>query len=140
MGVGIYTGGTFDLFHSGHVNFLKRCAAMGRVTVSLNTDEFIAEYKGRPPIMTYDQRRIVLEACRYVDQVVPNKGGADSKPAILEANPDMIVIGTDWARKDYYKQMKFDQDWLDQHGFALCYIPYTDQISTTILKQRARIE
>lgn len=140
MGISVYTGGTFDLFHSGHVNFLKRCSDMGHVTVALNTDQFIADYKGRPPVMSFEQRKAVLEACIYVDEVIPNKGGADSKPSILQVNPDMIVIGTDWARKDYYKQMQFDQDWLDQHGFALAYIPYTSEISTTILKQRVRVE
>lgn len=140
MGLRIYTGGTFDLFHSGHVNFLRRCSQMGQVTVALNTDEFIEAYKGRKPVMTYTQRKAVLEACRYVDEVVPNTHGADSKPSIIQVNPDVIVIGSDWARRDYYAQMQFDQDWLDQHGYGLCYIPYTDQISTTILKQRARVE
>lgn len=140
LGVRIYTGGTFDLFHSGHVNFLRRCSEMGEVIIALNTDEFIAAYKGRPPIMSYSQRKIVLEACRYVDKVVPNTHGADSKPTIIKVNPDLIVIGSDWARKNYYDQMQFDQDWLDQHGYGLVYIPYTDQISTTILKQRARVE
>jgi len=140
MGVRVYTGGTFDLFHSGHVNFLRRCSEMGHVTVALNTDEFIAAYKGQAPIMSYNQRKAVLEACRYVDKVVANTHGADSKPSIIQANPVLIVIGSDWARKDYYAQMQFDQDWLDQHGIGLCYIPYTDQISTTILKQRARVE
>ena len=140
MGINVYTGGTFDLFHSGHVNFLKRCADLGFVTVALNTDQFIADYKGRPPVMSFEQRKAVLEACVYVDEVIPNKGGADSKPSILQVNPDIIVIGSDWARRDYYKQMQFDQDWLDQHGFGLAYIPYTSEISTTILKQRVRVE
>lgn len=140
MGLNVYTGGTFDLFHSGHVNFLKKCSQLGFVTVALNTDEFIEAYKGRPPVMSFEQRKAVLEACIYVDAVIANKGGADSKPSILEVNPDIIVIGSDWARKDYYKQMQFDQDWLDQHGYGLAYIPYTNEISTTMLKQRIRIE
>lgn len=140
MGLKIYTGGTFDLFHSGHVNFLKRCSELGTVTVALNTDEFIKQYKGKVPVMSFEQRKTVLQACRYVDRVVPNTHGSDSKPSIIAVDPDLIVIGSDWARKDYYAQMKFDQDWLDQHGYGLCYIPYTDQISTTILKERARVE
>jgi len=48
----IYTGGTFDLFHAGHVEFLRRCSDLGRVLVSLNTDEFIEEYKGKPPVIS----------------------------------------------------------------------------------------
>lgn len=138
MGLKVYTGGTFDLFHAGHVNFLKRCSEIGSVTVGLNTDEFIHLYKGKYPWMSYSERRAVLEACRWVDEVVPNKWGKDSRPTILDAQPDIVAIGSDWARKDYYKQMMFDQDWLDENNIMLLYIPYTSGISTTELKERAR--
>jgi glycerol-3-phosphate cytidylyltransferase len=138
MGLSIYTGGTFDLFHAGHVKFLKRCQEIaglsGVVTVSLNTDEFIYEYKKVKPILTYEQRYEVLAACKFVNFVVPNTGGIDSKPAIEECKPDVIAIGSDWARKDYYKQMQFDQDWLDDRNISLIYIPYTKGISSTYIK------
>lgn len=140
MGLKVYTGGTFDLIHSGHVNFLRRCAEMGEVTVALNTDEFIAAYKGKPPVMTYAEREAVLLGLRYVSAVVPNVGGADSRISIDLAAPDFVVIGSDWARKDYYKQMGFSQDWLDERGIALCYVPYTQGISTTELKRRMKVE
>lgn len=136
MGLKVYTGGTFDLFHSGHVAFLKRCAEVGSVTVSLNTDEFIAAYKGKPPVMSFAERKAVLLGCKYVDSVVANVGGADSRIAIELAQPDIIIIGSDWARRDYYAQMQFDQDWLDERGIGLAYIPYTQGISTTELKKR----
>ena len=137
MGLIVYTGGTFDLLHSGHTNFLRRCSEMAQyVVVSPNTDEFIEEYKGKPPVISYQDRRDVLLACRYVDEVIPNEGGPDSKPAIEEVMPDIIAIGTDWARRDYYYQMDFDQDWLDDRGIALCYIPYSPGISSTAIKER----
>jgi glycerol-3-phosphate cytidylyltransferase len=140
LGLRVYTGGTFDLFHAGHINFLKRCSEIagddGSVTVSLNTDEFIYEYKKKTPILSYHERLVVLEACRYVDLVVPNIGGSDSKPAIEECEPDVIAIGSDWARKDYCKQMQFDQDWLDERNISLIYIPYTKGISSTLIKQK----
>lgn len=138
MGLKVYTGGTFDLFHAGHVNFLKRCSEIGSVTVALNTDDFIAQYKGKYPWMTLSERRAVLEACRWVDEVVVNRFGADSKPTIEEVEPDVVAIGSDWARKDYYKQMQFTQDWLDSKNISLLYIPYTEGISSTELKERAR--
>ena len=106
------------------------------VIVSLNTDEFIEEYKGKPPIISYQDRAEVLSSCRYVDKVIPNFGNEDSKPAIIEASPDIIAIGSDWARKDYYKQMQFTQDWLDKHSISLIYIPYTQGISSTEIKTR----
>lgn len=134
----VYTGGTFDLFHAGHANFLCRCKQIagndGKVVVSLNTDEFIETYKGVPPVCSYEERKIVLEVCRYVDEVVPNVGGSDSKPSILAVMPDLIVIGSDWACKDYYSQMQFTQEWLDDYNFGLAYIPYTRGISTTRIR------
>lgn len=132
----VYTGGTFDLFHSGHVNLLKKCSELGSVVVALNTDEFIEAYKGKPPVMTYAEREAVLRACRYVDDVVPNMGGSDSRLSIDLVKPDLIVVGSDWARRDYYAQMQFDQDWLDERGIGLAYIPYTKNISTTNIKGR----
>ena len=135
----LYTGGTFDLFHRGHVNFLKMCKEIADyVVVSLNTDEFIYEYKGKYPILDYKHRRDVLLGCKYVDEVIPNSGGSDSKPAILEVKPKFIAIGSDWAKKDYYKQMNFTQDWLDENEIILLYLPYTEHISTTEIKNRLK--
>ena len=132
----IYTGGTFDLFHPGHVNFLRKCSGFGTVVVSLNTDEFIFEYKGKTPVMSFEERREILLACQYVEEVVPNVGGADSKPTIELVKPDVIAIGSDWARKNYYDQMGFDQDWLDEKGIGLLYLPYSQGISSTLLRSR----
>ena len=140
MGLKVYTGGTFDLIHSGHASFLQRCAQIGTVTVALNTDDFIKFYKGKAPIMSYEERKAVLEAFRWVDRVIPNDDGADSTTAIAKAQPDIIAIGSDWARKDYYGQMGFTQDWLDEQGISLMYIPYTQGISTTELKRRIKGE
>jgi glycerol-3-phosphate cytidylyltransferase len=135
----LYTGGTFDLFHAGHVNFLKRCNKIAaKIVVSLNTDEFIESYKGKPPICSYADRKAILESCVYVDEVIENVGGADSKPSILQVKPNIIAIGTDWAKKDYYAQMQFTQQWLDVHDILLVYIPYTEHVSTTLLKQRVK--
>jgi glycerol-3-phosphate cytidylyltransferase len=136
----VYTGGTFDLFHAGHVNFLRQCKKIagrkGWVIVVLNTDEFITKYKGSPPIHSYEQRASILYGCSYVNFVYPNTGGADSKPAIEQINPDFIVVGDDWACKDYYAQMQFTQEWLDKKDITLIYVPYTKDISTTELKRR----
>ena len=140
MGLRVYTGGTFDLLHAGHVSFLEECAKLGKVTVALNTDEFIAAYKGQTPIMTYAERKAVLKGLRSVDRVVPNIGGADSKTTIKLVKPDYLVIGSDWARKDYYGQMGFDQDWLDSMGIILCYVPYTQGISSTEIKARLAVD
>ena len=135
----VYTGGTFDLFHRGHVNFLRQCKEIGNyVVVSLNTDDFVERYKGNPPIMNYDERKEVLLSCRYVDEVIPNINGEDSKPAILTIQPKFVIIGSDWAKKDYYKQMNFTQKWLDDNDIILVYLPYTENISTTLIKNKLK--
>ncbi len=140
MGSVVYTGGTFDLFHFGHVRFLKQCKRIagedGKVVVALNRDEFIESYKGKAPIVGFAERAEVLRACKYVDEVVPNYGNADSKISIDKVKPNFVVIGDDWARKDYYAQMQFTQQWLDQRNIGLIYVPYTENISTTDLKKR----
>lgn len=139
MGLKVYTGGTFDLIHSGHVNFLRACAEIGDVTVVLNTDEFVKHYKGKAPVMDYYERFEVLSEFRCVKNIFANEGGDDSRKMIEYIKPDIIAIGSDWARKDYYKQMGFTQDWLDERGISLMYIPYTPGISTTELKRRIRV-
>ena len=132
----VYTGGSFDLPHHGHYRLLERASQMGLVTVALNLSTFSEQYKGKKLIMSYEERREILLACKWVDEVVPNFGGADSKPVIELVKPDFIVIGSDWATKDYYKQMGFNQEWLDERGISLCYVPYTEGISSTELRKR----
>ena len=155
----VYTGGTFDLFHEGHVEMLEACARMagpnGLVVVGLNTDEFVTRYKGTPPLMDYRQRALLLLSCRHVDVVVPNTGEEDSKITIemLESTvwnseepedhetrwvglPDIVAIGDDWACRDYYKQMGFTKQWLDEKRIVLVYVDRRTGESTTSIKQR----
>jgi len=68
----------------------------------------------------------VLHHLRNAYEVIWNSGGTDSKPAILYVKPDVIAIGSDWALKDYYKQMDFEQSWLDKLNISLIYIPYIE--------------
>ena len=134
----VYTGGTFDLFHSGHARLLERCkkdTGGGYLVVSVNSDEFCSQYK-EPPICSFAERMEVVSSCKWVDKVIVNSGGADSKPAIIEAKADLVIVGSDWQSKDYYKQMGFTQEWLDEHKIGVMFVPYTEEISTTIIKSR----
>lgn len=135
----LYTGGTFDIPHLGHYNFFKQCKTLfpdSYLWVSLNTDEFIEEFKGVKPLFSYNERMKFLLNVTYVDFITENSGGADSKPAILRVQPDVIVIGNDWLEKDYCKQMGFDAKWLRDNNISLCYLPYTEGISTSEIKRR----
>jgi len=133
----VLTIGTFDAPHLGHYNFLRQCSMLGDLTVSLNSNEFIEKFKGRPPLFTYEERRSLVLLLPFVKEVVPNVGGQDSKVIIEIVKPDIIAIASDWAKKDYYAQMSFTQEWLDQKGILLVYLPYTDIISTSEIRRRA---
>lgn len=134
----IYTGGTFDLFHAGHVDFLATChrlAGTGSVTVVLNTDDFVERFKGTRPANTLAQRRDVVAACRYVTFVRFNTGDESSGSTIESVKPDMIVIGSDWYGRDYLGQLGVTMNWLGQHNIALTFVPRIIDMSTTAVRR-----
>lgn len=136
----VYSGGTYDLFHWGHVEMLRRLRDIagpdGVVIVAVNTDEFVEQFKGKRPVMSLEERMAVVAACRYVDVVVPNLSGADSRPTILETGADFVVTGTDWCERDYMAQMSFTREWLEENGIGFGFIPYTAGVSSTDVRSR----
>ncbi len=138
----VYTGGTFDLFHAGHVELLKTCRSLagrdGKVVVALNTDAFVMSYKNIIPAHDYESRKTVLEACQYVDLVVCNTGGEDSKIAIEVIQPDIIAIGADWAPpvRDYMAQMQFTGEWLNERGIELRFVQLLTGHSSTNTRRK----
>jgi glycerol-3-phosphate cytidylyltransferase len=126
----VYVGGVFDLFHYGHARFLQSANAFGRVVVAVNTDDFVASYKRRP-VMNLWERMEMVRQCRYVWKAIVNFGNEDSRPAILTVHPTYIAHGDDWTGDSYYKIMGFDQEWLDDNGIKMLYLPYTKSVSTT---------
>lgn len=130
-----YVSGTFDCLHRGHLTLLARVREVAVETVvSVNTDEFTTRYK-RKPLMSLADRIAVLEACRYVDQVVVNVGDEDSKIAIVAANVDCIVHGDDWTGESLLTQMGLDPIWLASAGIDMVVLPYTQGVSTTLILQ-----
>jgi cytidyltransferase-like protein len=139
----VYTGGTFDLLHPGHLYLLAQCRAIagakGKVVVSLNTDEFVREYKRIETTHRYEARREMLLGLRDVDLVVRNVGGADSKYAIEVVGPDIVAIGEDWKERDYFAQMQFTQAWLDARRIRLVYLRLLPNISATQIRNSLRL-
>lgn len=140
MIVRAYIGGTFDLFHYGHVKLLKAAKeAFGYVVVGLNRDEFVERFKRRP-IMTMHERWNALDGCRWVDEVIVNVGDEDSRPAILTAKADFVVHGDDWRGEALMKQMGLTVDWLENHNVKMFYLPYTKTISSSEIIERIKNE
>lgn len=143
--VRVMTLGTFDLFHAGHVALLAACRRLaggtGTVIVGLNTDAFVARYKGRRPVVSYEHRRLILESCRYVTYVQDNPLGRRTHTqadGIEVRSPDIIAVGSDWRGKDYLGQLGVTQSWLDERGIKIHYIPRPDPplISTSVIRSR----
>lgn len=128
--INIYVIGVFDLFHTGHVELLKRAKALGdRLIVAINSDRIVESYKRKPYISERD-RLAVVEACRYVDEAFVIDT-FDNKEAIVKNNINIIVHGSDWAGEGYMKQIRVDQVFLDNHGVSMVFLPYTQGISTS---------
>ena len=147
----IYVGGTFDLLHVGHIELLEQASQFGDVVVALNTDEFVERYKGKKPVMPYDERLTMLKATKYVDIVIKNIGCEDSSKTIEMFHKEMIehkgegyadritaiAHGTDWTGDSLYKQMGLTQEWLDRNMISMLYIPRTTGQSSTNIKENA---
>lgn len=128
----VLTIGSFDLLHYGHIYLFQRAALFGELTVGVNSDAFITKYKGKPPVLTQEER---MENIRSLGlPVVLNE--TEGRELIQEFAPNVIAIGSDWARKDYLKQINVTQDELDEAGIMVLYIPYTNTISSTAIKER----
>lgn len=122
----IITYGTFDLLHYGHINLLKRAKDLGDyLIVALSTDEFNWNEKQKKCYFSFEKRKALLEAIRYVDLVIPEESWEQKISDVKEYHVDTFVIGDDW-------QGKFD--FLKEYC-EVVYLPRTPEISTTQIKQ-----
>lgn len=121
----VITYGTFDILHAGHINLLRRARELGdRLVVGLSTDEF-NRGKHKSSLLNYENRRVVLESIRYVDEVFAESNWEQKAGDVMKFSADIFVMGEDWMGK-------FD------HLSNLCrvvYLPRTDGISTTEIRQ-----
>lgn len=122
--------GVFDLFHRGHVEFLKNAAGFGeRMVVVVNGDEMVARYKRRPVFNEVDRLEIV-RALRWVDDAVISNS-FDVKPLVERFRPSSIVHGDDWPRASYLEQIRMTEEDLDRFGARLIFIPYYEGVTTS---------
>lgn len=121
----VITYGTFDLLHEGHINILRRAKELGDyLIVAVSTDEF-NEIKGKKAYYTYEQRKLILEAVRYVDMVIPEYSWDQKIDDVFKYGIDIFVMGDDWKGKfDYLKRY-----------CKVIYLPRTEGISTTKIKR-----
>ena len=121
----VITYGIFDLLHYRHINILRRAKTLGDyLIVALSTDEFNWNEKQKKCYFSYEKRKQLLQAIRYVDLVIPENNWEQKKMDIKEYHIDTFVIGDDWKGKfDFLKGQ-----------CEVVYLKRTPEISTTKIK------
>lgn len=121
----VITYGTFDLLHYGHINLFKRAKQLGDyLIVALSTDEFNANEKNKSCYFSYEERKKLVEAIRFVDLVIPENTWEQKVSDIKEYKADVFVMGDDWKGKfDYLSEF-----------CEVVYLERTPEISSTQIK------
>lgn len=129
-----YTTGVYDMFHIGHLNILKRAKEQcDFLIVGVSTDEVVQSYKHKTPIISFEERKAIVEAIKYVDKVVP-QDSMNKMDAYKKNKFDVMFHGDDWKGSSMYDEIikKFSEINVD-----MVFLPHTEGISSTALRERA---
>ncbi len=128
----VYTVGTFDLLHVGHLALLKHCKTLGDIlAVGVASDEVVNLYKPNVPVVPLDQRVEMLQALSCVDIVRPYHE-LEYVSGCKAVNADIFVIGEDWGAKSH----NLDVDaYLKEMGKEIAQVRYNPRTSSTKIKQ-----
>ena len=128
-----YTTGVFDLFHIGHLNIIKRAKEQCEyLIVGVSTDELVLTYKNKKPVIPFEQRIAIVDALKYVDEVVPQVT-MDKLQAWEKYKFDAIFHGDDWKGSSMYNDIESQ---FAKLGVDVVFIPHTDGVSSTDIAQR----
>ncbi len=126
-----YIPGTWDLFHIGHLNIIKKAKSMCNTLIcAVSTDELVEKYKNKSPIIPFTERMEIIEAIRYVDKVVP-QNNQDKNKQWYEYKFDVIFVGDDL--KGTQRWLEFENQ-LKPKGVEFIYFPYTKTTSSTLVR------
>ncbi|MEW6998881.1 adenylyltransferase/cytidyltransferase family protein [Colwelliaceae bacterium BS250] len=127
-----YTTGVFDLFHIGHLNVLKRAKLeCDYLIVGVTSDELSISAKNKKPVIPFCERMDIVEAIKFVDEVVPQMN-YDKEEAWNNLKFDMMFVGDDWKGTDKWNQIEKD---FSEFGVEIFYFPYTSHTSSSILRE-----
>ncbi len=128
-----YTTGVFDMFHIGHLNILKRAKEQCEyLIVGVTTDELCFSRKGKLPIIKFEERCAIINAIKYVDQVIA-QDNMDKFSIVKKYGCDVVFVGSDWRGSNLWNEYEKQFEALDCH---VVYLLHTDGISSTILRER----
>jgi len=129
----VYTVGTFDLLHVGHLALLEHCRTLGDVVaVGVASDSVVNSYKFNVPIIPLDQREEMLNALRCVDIVRPYHE-LEYVSACMELNVGIFVIGEDWGNKPHNIEV---ESYLKKQGKKIIQVLYDARTSSTKIKEK----
>ncbi len=128
-----YTTGVFDMFHIGHLNLLRRAKEKcDYLIVGVSTDECVQSYKNKTPIIPYQQRAAIVQAIKYVDEVVPQE--TMNKVDFLKRHHfDVMFHGDEWKGTELYNRYEIE---FAKYGASIVYLSHTDGISSSILREK----
>ena len=128
-----YTTGVFDMFHIGHLNILRRAKEKcDYLIVGVSTDEVVESYKHHLPVIPYDQRAAIVEAIKYVDEVVPQTT-MDKTEFLKHRHFDVMFHGDEWKGTELYN--KYEEEFA-KLGARIEYLSHTEGISSSILRRK----
>ena len=128
-----YTTGVFDMFHIGHLNILRRAKEQcDFLIVGVKTDKLCYDRKNKYPIIKEADRVAIVEAIRYVDDVV-YQFDMDKLRAVRDLGCDVVFVGSDWQGTDAW--IKYEREF-NNIGVDVVYLSHTDGISSSILKEK----
>jgi glycerol-3-phosphate cytidylyltransferase len=128
----VYTVGTFELLHVGHLALLEKCRELGDVVaVGVASDSVVNSYKPNAPVIPLDQRVEMLKALRFVDIVRPYYE-LEYVSACKELNADIFVVGEDWGNKLHNIDVEF---YLHANGKKIIQVDYNPRTSSTSIKK-----
>lgn len=128
-----YTTGVFDMFHVGHLNILKRAKERCEyLIVGVSTDEVVEVYKHKKPIIEFEQRKAIVEAIKYVDEVVPQTS-MNKMDAYQKLKFNVLFHGSDWKGSDMYNKIIEE---FSSVGVDVIFLPHTEGISSTMLREK----
>ena len=126
-----YTTGVYDLFHIGHLNLLKNAKGMcDKLVVGVTIDDLVA-YKGKHPLIPFEDRIEIVRSIKYVDAAVPQYD-MDKIKICKELGASLLFVGDDWYGTKKWKNMEKQ---LAEEGIHVVYFPYTQGISSTIITE-----
>lgn len=124
----VYTAGTFDLFHLGHLRMIQNAAALGStLVVAVSTDELMQSYKDAKPAVPFEERLEIVRAIRGVDLAIPQTS-TDKFEAWKRIGFDVWVVGDDWFGHEKYEHYRKQ---LTDAGVSCVFLPYTQGVSST---------